>query len=141
METNKRYTVNWALFIGALFGLSAVGMGAYADHGVGATMDSGDFYALMTAVRYQQYYALLIVALGLITWAPVSAKLARRVLITAMFFFVGTLLFSGGIYLSRVWGMPKAALLTPYGGVLIMLSWAMLAWNAVTLTFIRSDQS
>lgn len=139
MEKQKQYCVNWVLFLGALFGLSAVGMGAYADHGLGATFDSGDFYAVMTAVRYQQYYALLIVALGLASWAPISVKMGRRIMLTVSCFLLGTLLFSGGIYLSRVWGVPRAALFTPYGGVVLMVSWAMLAWNAVTLKFSRSN--
>jgi uncharacterized membrane protein YgdD (TMEM256/DUF423 family) len=137
MSESKHYCVNWVLFIGALFGLSAVGMGAYADHGLSATFDSANFYAVMTAVRYHQYYALLIVALGLISWAPISSKMSRRIALTAACFFVGALFFSGGIYLSRIWGIPRAALLTPYGGVVILVSWALLAWNAVTLRFTR----
>lgn len=74
-----------------------------------------------TAVQYQMWHALALVALGL---GPVRARTVGWLL------GAGILLFSGSLYLMALTGIRAFAILTPLGGLLLILGWAALALAA-----------
>lgn len=115
------------LAAGALLGFIGVAFGAYAEHGLrdGTTADA--FHSVMTAVRYNQLHAVVIVAIGLALQRS-NAPPRRSVLFgSAWLFVVGTVLFSFTIYLAA-FGLPGVNRLTPLGGLLLMAGWLALAW-------------
>ena len=88
------------LVIGAIFGFISVAFGAYAEHGLKGAISVEHFEMLMTALRYNQTYAIVVSTIGLIVLN--GGKLGNSVIlkISGYFFILGTILFSFGIYTS-----------------------------------------
>ena len=115
-----------SLLTGALFGLTAIALGAFVEHGLRPGLSAHDIDNLAIALRYQLVHAVLLVALGL--FGP-----AQRWLSYASGCFVaGVLCFSGGIEVAFIGGVPAALRLAPVGGSLLMLGWLLLAVAGVT---------
>ena len=114
------------LLAGALFGLTAVALGAYVEHGLQTQLSARDLASLDIALRYQLLHAILLVAIGL------SGQTRRLVQLAAAGFIGGLFCFCGGIYLAIIGGMPAALHLAPIGGTLLMLGWLLLAVASVS---------
>jgi len=81
-----------------------------------------------TAARYQMYHAL-----GLLLLATLGGKLRSKLFrLIPYLWFVGVMLFSGPIYLNVFAGISSISLLTPVGGVLIIIGWALLIVAAIS---------
>jgi uncharacterized membrane protein YgdD (TMEM256/DUF423 family) len=115
------------LAIGAIFGFISVAFGAYAEHGLKGNLSPEHFEMLMTALRYNQTYAVVISTIGLIILS--GGKLGDSIIlkISGYIFILGTLLFSFGIYISILFDIPQILRLAPIGGTTIMLGWITLA--------------
>lgn len=109
---------SFALISGLLLGLSAVILGALAAHALEQRLDEDPLDAFETAVRFQMYHALLLILLGL--QKRISGIGAAVGLLLA-----GTLLFSGSIYLLVLTPL-RPGLLTPLGGLLLIIGWGLL---------------
>lgn len=121
------------LIIGAIFGFISVAFGAYAEHGLKTQLSAEHFDFIMTAVRYNQAYAIFISGIGL---ALLSSKNLANCLILKLsniLFILGTLLFSFGIYISIVCNIPAIMKLAPIGGTTLMLAWIVLGISAIVL--------
>jgi uncharacterized membrane protein YgdD (TMEM256/DUF423 family) len=135
---NKAALLRWALPLAALFGLSGVGMAAYASHGLGFIADAALREAarasLQQAVLQQMLHAPVLVSLGF--WGAYCAQTGRAVplslLCAAALFALGVLLFSGLIYLRVLTGFVGFNSLVPAGGMALMAGWLALfaaAWG------------
>ena len=115
------------LALGGLIGFIAIAFGAYAEHGLRDIVTNEHFRFLMTAIRYNQVHAVVIVALGLTMMA--NRELSRQKLLnwTSYLFILGTGIFSFSIYISVWLELPKLVNVTPVGGVLLMVAWLTLA--------------
>lgn len=112
---------------GALFGAIAVGAGAYGSHALRAELAEPLLVMYETAVRYQMYHALALLAVG-----ALGHVLSRRALtLTGSFFIAGILLFSGSLYALSLTGERPFPLMTPAGGVCFILGWLTLAVAAM----------
>lgn len=113
-----------SLLTGSLLGLLGVALGAFGAHALKAQLTAAgrlDTYEL--AVRYQFYHAFALLAAGLLQYHITSGYLK-----TASVFFVGgTLLFSGSLYILCLSGRTGIAMVTPFGGVLLIFGWIFLA--------------
>jgi uncharacterized membrane protein YgdD (TMEM256/DUF423 family) len=113
-------------------GFLAVALGAFGAHGLQARLEGvADATKRMswwqTAAQYHLMHAL---ALGLV--ALVIAKLpAAR--FAGMAFMVGTLLFSGSLYIMALGGPRWLGAVTPLGGLGFLAGWAVLAWCGFVL--------
>ena len=110
-------------------GFLAVVFGAFAAHGLETRLPPSDLATFEVGVRYQMYHALalLAVAFALDRWpGPLGAAAGWS-------FLVGTLLFSGSLYLLVLTGPRALGAVTPFGGVAFLVGWALLA-----LHFVRS---
>jgi uncharacterized membrane protein YgdD (TMEM256/DUF423 family) len=85
------------LRLGAVLAGLAVGLGAFAAHGMKAHYDAQALQTFETGVRYQMYHALALLAA-----AGRSAATGRRTGRPAMAFTLGIVLFSGSLY-ALVW--------------------------------------
>ncbi|MFT4694596.1 MAG: uncharacterized membrane protein YgdD (TMEM256/DUF423 family) [Francisella sp.] len=114
------------LATGAILGFISVAFGAYAEHGLKTNISTEHFDMLMTAIRYNQLYAIIISGIGLILLN--DGKLANSIIIkiSGYLFIVGTLLFSFGIYTSILIDIPQILRLAPIGGTSLMLGWICL---------------
>ncbi len=109
-----------ALRLGAIFGLFAVILGAMAAHGkVHDYLEEVEHLDLWrTALSYQWYHALALLAIG-------QSRSARRG--TVICWLIGTVLFSGSLYILALDSTQKwAGPVTPLGGLFLILGWAWL---------------
>ena len=65
-----------SLALGALLGGIAVGLGAFAAHGMKAHYDDAALRTFETGVRYQMYHALALVGCGALERTGVRTRLA-----------------------------------------------------------------
>jgi uncharacterized membrane protein YgdD (TMEM256/DUF423 family) len=111
------------MVLGALSGLVAVAMAAWASHGLPAEAGA----RAMTGVSLQAWHALALLGTGLFAERRPGRRMPHA---AGVLFVLGTVLFCGGVY-SRVvldlsWGV-----LTPLGGVALMMGWGVLAASAI----------
>ncbi|MBI4527212.1 MAG: DUF423 domain-containing protein [Deltaproteobacteria bacterium] len=111
---------------GSVSAFVAVGLGAFAAHGLKGRLSSEMVNVFETGVRYQMYHA---VALLLVGWAA-SRWPGAGIVAAGWLFLAGTLIFSGTLYLLSVTGLRWLGAITPIGGVAFLLGWVFLAWGA-----------
>ena len=117
------------LCIAATLGLSAVAMGAFGTHGLRGIIGPELLAVWRTAVDYQMFHALALLALAL---APASSN-GGPVSFACRSFVLGILLFSGSLYLLVLLGRSWLGALTPLGGLCLMAGWGALGvhgWRA-----------
>ena len=121
------------LIAGALLGVVAVILGAFAAHGLKPFLPAAGIATFETGVRYQMYSALFLLFLGGFNLASEKVKNICFYLTT-----VGVLLFSGSIYLLATntltsFDFKAIALLTPLGGSLMIFAWITLLISFIKL--------
>lgn len=120
--------IRWALVMGAVAGLLAVMAGAFGAHGLRHVVSERGLEVFQTAVNYQMYHALILVAASLMP----ALGLSRRLLCIACgFWLAGIVLFSGSLYLLVLSGHHWLGPVTPIGGVCFMIGWALLVAAAL----------
>jgi len=118
----------WLLFFSAILGLLAVAAGAFGSHALKSRLAQDQLVIFEVAARYQMYHALAI-GLALFAAAVLSSDLATC---AGWIFVVGTLIFSGSLYLLVFTGLKTFGAVTPMGGVLLLIGWFCLAISAFT---------
>lgn len=124
--------MNKTIFVtGIGLGFLAIMLGAFGAHGLGKLLDAKGISVFETGVRYQMYQALFLMILGGLP--QMSAKAKRPVF---WLIVVGTLFFSGSIYtlatndLTHFFDFTKIGLITPLGGMLLLIGWGLAGWKA-----------
>jgi uncharacterized membrane protein YgdD (TMEM256/DUF423 family) len=114
------------LFLGALTGLAAVGLSAWAAHGAPAGFAPGPRRAVDNALMIQGWHAFALIAAGLLV--DRGSRIAN---LAGLAFAIGTVLFCGAVWWG-VLGYPRIALpLAPTGGMVLMAGWGLLALAAL----------
>ncbi|WP_266367527.1 DUF423 domain-containing protein [Tellurirhabdus rosea] len=117
---------------GSILGLLAVALGAFGAHALRQMLEQinrADTFE--TAVKYQFYHALALVAVGVLLQLPgVSAAAAKTYGWAGYAFLAGTIIFSGSLYAICFTGITKFGAVAPIGGLLMIVGWAMLFWGA-----------
>lgn len=116
------------LLIASVLGLTGVGLGAFAAHGLRSELTASALAVFQTGVQYQLLHALVLVAIGLAAISQRNAWLSAA----ASFIVLGVVLFSGSLYLLVLTPL-KLGLVTPLGGLLLMLGWLCLGVSSVRL--------
>ncbi len=126
--------------IGAGLALLAVGAGAFGAHVLEGRLSSELLDVFDTAVQYQVYHALGLLAVG-----ALSTNYATPLLQWAgKLFVVGTVVFSGSLYLLAFTGIGWLGAITPIGGVCFVIGWGAMFWGLVSpskLTAVPSGPS
>ena len=111
--------------IGALSAFIGVAAGAFGAHGLKTRIGPEMLSVFEVGVRYQMYhaFALIVTAWVLTKWPsmPVTAG--------GWLFVIGTILFSGSLYLLSVSGIRWFGAITPFGGVAFLAGWLCIAWG------------
>jgi uncharacterized membrane protein YgdD (TMEM256/DUF423 family) len=111
------------LATGAILTGLGVAMGALGAHALRAQLPTDRYEWWRTAVDYQMWHGLAVVALGL------SDRSELRLPAWAM--AGGTAVFSATLY-GMALGAPRwLGAITPLGGLAMIAGWAMLAWRAI----------
>lgn len=113
-----------SLLAGSSLGLIGVALGAFGAHALkGMLTASGRLDTYELAVRYEFYHAFALLAVGILQHYLPSKYLKT----SALLFLGGTLLFSGSLYVLCLSGWTGIAMITPFGGVLLIFGWLFLA--------------
>ncbi|MQX34926.1 DUF423 domain-containing protein [Roseospira navarrensis] len=115
------------IVIGALLGLLAVALGAFAAHGLEAAGDTRAVELVKTAAHYQAVHAIALVLCGLLALiAGPDSRAARWAGRAGVAFLIGVLLFCGALYGIALAGAPLG-MVAPFGGTAFMVGWGLLA--------------
>ncbi len=108
--------------LAALSGLMGVAAGAFGAHGVS---DAQAKTWLQTGAQYQMIHAVAV--LGCFALWRIGAGSSQ---LAAWLFLAGGFIFAVTLYLMAL-GAPRwLGAITPIGGVLMIMGWAVLAWAA-----------
>ncbi|MCO5724398.1 DUF423 domain-containing protein [Robiginitalea marina] len=120
---------------GALFGFLGVLLGAFGAHALKDKFTGDQARAFETGVRYQLLHAvvLLVLSFNLSFTSPLEGYIGKA-------FVLGTFLFSFSIYglvFSELRGRKWRFLgpVTPLGGLLLLVGWALLGYSFVAHLF------
>ena len=118
----------WALWIaaGATLGLLGVAIGAAATHALQGRIDTDSLDTLETAVRFQMYHAIALLALGALgrVWR------SRVITLSGALLVFGTIVFCGSLYLLALLDIGLFGAVAPVGGASLMAGWCVLAVGA-----------
>lgn len=121
---NKKLT----LVTGAAVGALAVILGASGAHALKPLLSSmGKVDTFELANRYHFYHALALLITGLLM--PTSGS--KGLIWSALFFFLGILLFSGSLYTMCFIKLPWLGPVTPLGGLCFIAGWLLLLITAL----------
>jgi uncharacterized membrane protein YgdD (TMEM256/DUF423 family) len=113
--------------MGAVSAALAVLLGSFAAHALKARLAPEQLATFETAVRYH-----LVHALGLLAAAWAAQRYGPGPATTGgWLLLLGTVLFSGSLYLLSLTGVRWLGLITPFGGVAFIVGWALLAMAAL----------
>ncbi len=112
--------------IGAASAFVGVAVGAFGAHGLKNRLGAEMLTTYEVGVRYQMYHAL---ALIVVAWAQTRWP-GTLTMASGWLFVIGTLLFSGSLYLLSLTGTRWLGAITPLGGLAFLAGWLCLAWAA-----------
>jgi len=111
--------------VGSILAGLGVVFGAFGAHALKATLNPQLLETFETGVRYQMYHGLGLLALA---WA-VGRWPERRLAPPAWLLLMGTIVFSGSLYLLVLTGARWFGAVTPFGGVALIAGWGLAAWR------------
>ena len=120
---------SWAAWVaaGAILGLLGVAMGAAVTHALEGRLDADALDTLETAVRFQMYHSIALVAVGGLgrVWN------SRAVAVSCGLFTFGVIVFCGSLYLIALADIGEFGAVAPVGGLSLMAGWGSLAIGAL----------
>jgi uncharacterized membrane protein YgdD (TMEM256/DUF423 family) len=115
------------LLLGAVAAFLAVALGAFGAHGLRARLSPEMMAVFQTGVQYHMYHAL-----ALILVSGIMGRMSGWLIQSAGWCFAaGIVFFSGSLYLLAVTGVTTLGAVTPIGGLLFLIGWALLAFAAI----------
>lgn len=124
--------MNWILIASGFLGFSAVALGAYGDHGLRDTIDEDAMHSFETALRYQLFHAIALLSVGIGLTKALNTTIQKQLFWAGIVMLTGTVVFSGSIYASVLLDIKSITMLTPLGGITLMVSWLILGWTGLT---------
>lgn len=117
--------MNWTFWVacGSLSAALGVAFGAFGAHALKARLPVEDLAIYETAVRYQMYHALGLLAVGF-----VASKIDSGIIKSSGWLLIfGSLIFSGTLYTLVLTGIRVLGAVTPIGGLALIVAWILLA--------------
>ncbi|WP_266205438.1 DUF423 domain-containing protein [Pontibacter kalidii] len=111
------------LLIASALGALTVAIGAFGAHALAPMLQATNRVdTFETAVKYQMYHTLALLAVGLLLFQVQQPALQ----VAAWCFFLGILIFSGSLYVLILTGVTWLGAITPIGGTLLIVGWGAL---------------
>lgn len=123
MAMKQASTSELFIVFGCVSAALGVAAGAFGAHGLKGILTPELLAVYETAVRYQMYHALGLLATG---WLDARFH-SRFVALAGWCFVAGTVLFSGSLYVLTLAGMRWLGAVTPFGGLAFIIGWLLLA--------------
>lgn len=112
------------VFIGCLLAFLAVALGAFGAHALRSRRSPEQLAVFQTGIQYQVMHALALILVGVLERGMIPDSVATA---AGWLFVVGTVLFSGSLYLLVLTGMRRLGAITPFGGLCFLAGWLVLA--------------
>ncbi len=112
----------------AVIGLLSVALGAFAAHSLKGMVSERSLMTFETAVRYQFYHVLALLATGILF----KEFKGKFLLWAGRFFIFGIILFSGSLYILAIVqaavqpGYNWIGAITPFGGLCFIIGWILM---------------
>ena len=122
------------IFWGAILGGLAVAIGAFGAHALKDWLISirqvGTF---QTASKYHFYHTFSILLIGVLLQLNIGSFAQKRKILVwaANMHIVGTIIFSGTLYLLCLTNIKWLGAITPIGGTLLIIGWVLFAISAL----------
>ncbi len=111
----------------------SIALGAFGAHILKGMVTASRLQTFHTGVTYQVYHSL-----GLLFIAVLMSQIDKRFLQpVAIMMMVGIMLFSGSLYLLVLMDKSSVGMVTPIGGLTLIISWM---WLAIVI-FTRFNQN
>lgn len=115
--------------VGAVLGFLSVAGGAFGAHALKSRLTPADLAIYETAIRYQFFHTLALLAVGLVGLSHPSRLLET----SGWLFLAGIVIFSGTLYGVSLLGIRWLGAVTPFGGLCLLAGWGVLAAAAWSL--------
>jgi uncharacterized membrane protein YgdD (TMEM256/DUF423 family) len=114
--------------IGAVSALLSVAAGAFGAHALEARLEPRALHVFEVGARYHMYHSLGLFAVAwLVSRDAPGAAAAGWCMVT------GIAIFSGTLYAIALTGASRLGMITPVGGLLFLVAWALAAYGAAKL--------
>ena len=117
--------VNLILAFGAFNAFIAIGSGAFAAHGLKNVLTPEYLAVFKTAADYQLIHGIGLILIGILSKDHINQYLYA----SALFMFIGIILFSGSLYALTLSNIKWLGIITPFGGVCFLIAWLTLGLN------------
>jgi len=131
--SNKRDISTEIVVLAAIFGAIGIILGAFGAHALKDNLDQRGMVSVWdTAVKYQLFHAVALLALAgwleaRLARVPTGSGLECSIRGVAWWFVAGILLFSGSLYGLALGAPTWTGIITPFGGVALIVGWIRLA--------------
>jgi uncharacterized membrane protein YgdD (TMEM256/DUF423 family) len=115
------------LIAAAVSGLLAVAFGAFGAHALKDSLSPAAMEIYKTAVQYQMFHTTALLIIGLLALKFHESRPLRW---SGYLMIGGILLFSGSLYTMSISGILWLGMLTPIGGVMLIVGWLLLVFAA-----------
>lgn len=112
------------MLLAAVSGFVGVAMGAFGAHGLKGKLAADLMAAFHTAVQYQLWHTVAVLAVAVHWRHCPNSRLAGW---SAAAMLAGIVLFSGSLFLLSLTEQRGLGVITPVGGVLLLVGWFLLA--------------
>ena len=113
------------IIIASLFAALAILFGAFGSHALKDKLSAQSLEVYDIATRYLMFHALGIFLIALLGFQLPKESLE----IPVIMMIGGTSIFSGSLYLIAMLDFKKLGMVTPIGGLLLIVSWLLLAYK------------
>ncbi|MBV9671409.1 MAG: DUF423 domain-containing protein [Verrucomicrobia bacterium] len=111
-------------FTAAVVGFTAVACGAFGAHALRSTLERlGTVQAWQTGALYHLINAVVLLLLS--SWSRIPR-------VSYWLFLVSTICFSGSLYLFALTSARLMALVTPLGGLVMLIGWLSLCFGQIS---------
>lgn len=117
------------LLIGSTYCMLSVMLGAFAAHGLKKHASEYAVGIFKTAAEYQMFHGLALILVAMLI------KQGLKLNASGWLFTLGTILFSGSLYLLALTEWRFLGPITPIGGVCFILGWLLLMIKAAKHKF------
>lgn len=114
-----------SIISGAIQGFLAVALGAFAAHALEDKLDAYGTDIWNTAIQYQMLHAVAIVLVGILMSKAIFGEV-KQLKIAVICFNAGVIFFTGSLMVLALTGIKVLGAITPIGGVLFLIGWAMI---------------
>lgn len=122
------------IVIGAVLAALSVIIGAFGAHALSAHLTERGAAIWDTGVQYQMLHSVALIIVGILLLLLNSKKFLH---FAGFAFLIGTILFSGSLYLIALLTIKNLGLITPLGGLFFVVGWLLLVCAAMASTRVR----